>query len=270
MREDRTVSTSGASLVPALDQISEFRTISDVARNNFDQPYGAYGRTRRLVCEATGTRIVIDYRPRFRNLASMRVAVIPDDVIGSQRPELDRILAAFEPYELAIVEIAVDFPTPTGLTAAYVRRHVKFGKSRPRRNRRFARAAWLGAPGSARFLRCYYKQEIRSFRVEGQFNRPYLKNHKINTPDDFPRLAALLAKDLGFYEVDWSTVKRYAKRHLRYPDVMVRMMWDRRRNLSEMLSWLRAVVPNSNQFLVPMSINSEIRNALNRWSEEWK
>ena len=156
------------------------------------------------------------------------------------------------------------------MNAVFVRRHVKYRKCRMRRNWRYPKAAWLGAPASATFLRCYPKKEVGGFRVESQFNRAFLKKHRIKTPRDFVRLAAFLKKDVGFFDVDWPKVTRYARRHLRHPDELLRMARDRRRSLNELLRFLRAVIPNANRFLVPMKINGDISKALERWCEEWR
>lgn len=113
VRLDRVVIVSRADLKEAIRRLRHFRTQSDVVLRNMDQPFGAYGRSRRMNNDATGTELFINYRPRFRRLAPLRVGVVPDDVKGLQRPELESILRAFEPHQLVIVEIAVDFSRRT-------------------------------------------------------------------------------------------------------------------------------------------------------------
>jgi len=271
VRNDRVVFTSDADLKAALRKLSDFRTVSDYALLNLDLgPYqGPYGRVRNLVNDSTKTRITVSYKPRYRRLSLIRVAVVPNDLPGLRRRELAHILQAFAPHQLAIVEMAIDVPRIRNLNAEVVRRHLKFGKARMRRNWRFPKAVWLGAPASAKFLRCYPKPEVRGFRVEAQFNRAFLKKHRIKTPHDFLRLPALLAKDVGFFDVDWPKLSRYAKRHFRHPSEFLRMARDRRRSLNGLLSFLRGVIPNANRFLVPMKINDEISKALEQWREQW-
>jgi hypothetical protein len=270
VRTDRVVVTSDADLKNAVETLSDFRTVSDYVLLNLDGgPYrGPYGRVRRLVNDTTKTWLIISYKPRFRQLPLMRVAVVPADVPGLWRSELARILRAFAPHGLAIVEVAIDFPRSRKLNAGFIRRHVKFGKSRMRRNSKYPKAVWLGAPASATFLRCYPKPQVGGFRVETQFNSAYLKKHGIEAPRDFLRLSPLLAKNLGFFDLDWPKLSRYARRHLRHPDELLQMARDRRQSLNTMLKFLRAVIPNVNRFLVPMKINGEISQALQEWRKD--
>ena len=111
MRTDRVVFTSDAYLKSAVGMLSDFRTVSDYALQNLDQgPYrGPYGRIRTLVNDSTKTRVRISYKPRYRKLSLMRVAIIPKDLPGLRRWELARILRVFAPYQLSIVEMAIDF-----------------------------------------------------------------------------------------------------------------------------------------------------------------
>ena len=80
---------------------------------NADFFHAPYGRLREMLSTATGTRLFISYVPRFWKLAYLRVSVIPDDMRGLRRRELDAILRAFLPYQLRIVELAIDFPWRT-------------------------------------------------------------------------------------------------------------------------------------------------------------
>jgi hypothetical protein len=113
VRIDRVVLRSNVDVKSALERVRDFRTHSDSVLRNVDQPFGAYGRLRTLSSDATATKLFVYYRPRSRRLASLRVAVVPDDAKGQQRRELERILAAFKPYELVVVELSVDFPRST-------------------------------------------------------------------------------------------------------------------------------------------------------------
>jgi hypothetical protein len=108
---DRVVLDSTADLKRALDALGEFRTLSDHALRNVDAGLfrGPYGRVRRLLNSGTKTAIFIQYQPRFRRLAPIRVAVVPDDVSGLRRRELEYILSAFVPFRLLILEVRLDF-----------------------------------------------------------------------------------------------------------------------------------------------------------------
>ena|ERR1700745_317442 len=115
VRADRQVFTSETELGVALRELSDFRTECDYALDNTEAPFfrSAYGRVRRLINDQTKTKIFINYKRRYRRLASIRVAIVPDDVAGLRRPEFETIVRAFEPYRLVHVELAIDFPRNT-------------------------------------------------------------------------------------------------------------------------------------------------------------
>jgi hypothetical protein len=112
VRADRQVFTSETHLAAAARKLPDFRTERDYALRNTEAPlfWTAYARVRRLINDQTKTRLFINYKPRYRRLASIRVAVVPDDATGLRRPELEMILQAFEPYRLTHVELSIDFP----------------------------------------------------------------------------------------------------------------------------------------------------------------
>ena|ERR1700693_4372821 len=108
---DRVVLRSEASLGAVVLALPTFRTESDHAQQNVNAGLflGPYGRLRRLVHDQTKTRLFIQYRPRFRRLAALRVAVVPDDTRGLRRRELEMITAALGPFRFLIIEVALDF-----------------------------------------------------------------------------------------------------------------------------------------------------------------
>jgi hypothetical protein len=268
---DRVIFESSADLKLATALLVGFRCMSDYARRNLgDSVFLApYGRVRQLESTSTGTQVSISYAPRYRSLPHMRIATAPKDKTGARRRELSQLLRAFAPSTFSLVEMAVDFPLGT-IDSGFVRRHGKFEKARMRRNTRFPHAVWLGAPRSARFLRCYPKANINRFRLEVQFNRYFLQRHRIVRPGDFKRLADIFGKSVGFFEVNWPDLRRYAQRHLRHPREMISMARDRRNNLLETLTFLRSVIPNANRFLVPMAINKQIQEAMAKFKADWR
>ena len=111
LRVDRVVIRSAGELANALEQLRNFTTLCDHARNNiherrFQEPYG---RVREMLNPISNTKLFVSYQPRYRQLAAIRIAVVPDDSSGLRRPELERIMRAFAPSQLVIVEIAFDF-----------------------------------------------------------------------------------------------------------------------------------------------------------------
>jgi hypothetical protein len=157
------------------------------------------------------------------------------------------------------------------VNARFVERHGKFGKCRRRRNKRFPRAVWFGATGSARFFRAYPKPEVQGFRLEHQANRVFLDKYKIRTPSDFVRLPDILISQAGFYRVDWNALARYIRRKVRHPDAILRMARRRSGILIELLTFLRCIsVANPERFLRPLPINAAVYAALREWAGVWR
>jgi hypothetical protein len=156
------------------------------------------------------------------------------------------------------------------VNARFVERHGKFGKCRRRRNKRFPRAVWFGATGSARFFRGYPKPEIQGFRIEHQANRDFLDRYGIKTPADYARIPEILIRQMGFYRMNWTELSRFMRRHLRQPDAILRMARRRSGILIELLTFLRSIsIANPDRFLLPMAINGRISEALRQWAEQW-
>lgn len=156
------------------------------------------------------------------------------------------------------------------MNAAFVRRHCRFGKARMRPTKRYPHAAWLGAPGSAWFLRAYPKPAIKGFRVEVQFNARSLALYEIVAPADLVRLPEILARQLGFYRVDWVRLARYIERNLRHPEALLSMARRRAAVLTALIGFLQRIgVSNPARFLIELPVNSQIAAALERWRRSW-
>jgi hypothetical protein len=157
------------------------------------------------------------------------------------------------------------------MNAAFVKRHLKCGKSRLRPNRRYPHAAWFGAPGSSKFVRCYPKPTIGGFRIELQLNRELLAKHKIQSADDFVRLPPIVARQIVFFRMDWHRLATHLKRSSRLADTLLRRARALNRNLTELLRFLRQVsVANPERFLARLPLNDKISEALRRWKRRWK
>jgi hypothetical protein len=152
-----------------------------------------------------------------------------------------------------------------------VRSHVRCQKSRMRPNNRYPNADWFGAPGSDKFLRCYEKPQVGAYRIELQMNAKFLEAHAIRNAGDFPRLDAIVARQIVFFRVDWRRLSAYVRRNLRYSDVILRKARERKGNLDQLLRFLREVtVSNPERFLVRMTINENISQALRKWNKQWQ
>jgi hypothetical protein len=204
-KPDRVVFTSTGPLVAALGALTGFRTVGEHGLRNVNDGFfcAPYARVRELVSETTDTKMFVRHCPRFRRLASLRVAVAPEDMSGQLRPELEGILHAFSPYRLRIIEVAIDFPASRGINAQFIRRHLRCGKARMRPNKNFPEAVWFGVPKSDQFVRCYPKASINGFRVEVQFNRGAIERYGLDDLRNWGRLPEVVMRHMRFFEVAW-------------------------------------------------------------------
>src|SRR5439155_8096939 len=111
-RVDRVVIKSSGEMANALEQLPpDLTTLCDHARNNIDERrfQEPYGRVRVMFNPVSKTKLFISYQPRYRQVAAIRIAMVPDDLSGLRKPELERIMQAFAPSHLVVVEIAFDF-----------------------------------------------------------------------------------------------------------------------------------------------------------------
>jgi hypothetical protein len=108
---DRVVLRSQSSLENLLQALPEFRTVSDCARLNVNSGFfmAPYGRVRQMINDRTKTKLFIQYFPRFRRLAPLRVAIVPDDRRGLKRREVETITFPLKPFDFLIIEVALDF-----------------------------------------------------------------------------------------------------------------------------------------------------------------
>jgi hypothetical protein len=269
---DRTVFLSDISVRRASDGLTDFRTTADHPLNNSGAAfYNSYGRVRNLVNDSSGTEIDIEYQPRLRKMASLRVSVHPDDAAGLSRREAENIFQAFPSCSLRKVEIACDFPNAIGIDAEFVRRHLKLGKSRLRHGRKYPHAAWFGAAHAAKFVRSYPKAEVDGYRIELQLNHPFLSKHNIHESPDFARLAEVAESQIRFFDLDWQSLSRSIWRHYpRHAPLLLTQVKARCAVLTELLKFLGSIgISNPTRFLVPMSINRTVSAALRRWARRW-
>jgi hypothetical protein len=157
------------------------------------------------------------------------------------------------------------------MTAKFVRRHLKCGKSRLRPNVRFPNAAWFGVPGSDHFVRCYPKPAVNGFRVEEQCNKEFLLKHGISTAADIGRLPELLIKQLGFYRMDWTALSAHVRRRPRYAEHILRKAREHEGCLNQLLRFLRTVkIWNPERFLIRLPVNAEMERGVQRWAADWR
>jgi hypothetical protein len=97
---------------------------------------GRYARRREYRSLTNDTAIFWQYRPRKPWLMPWKITIVPDDVSGLSRNEIERVLKYCQGYRLLLVEVAIDFSPSTGVNKQFIRGHAIFGKSHRRAKRR--------------------------------------------------------------------------------------------------------------------------------------
>jgi hypothetical protein len=140
-------------------------------------------------------------------------------------------------------------------------------------NEKKQRVLYFGGRKTAKLVRCYHKDELGVFRVEVELHSGLLRHNEIATLDDFVDLPDVICpKHLRFVEVDWERLKRYLASALGSEGDRVFAGAEKRAaSLRRLRSYLgRKGVVNIHRFLVPLTLNDEVSQALDRWASQFK
>jgi len=133
------------------------------------------------------------------------------------------------------------------------------------------RALRYGGRKSAKLIRCYYKRELKVFRVEAELHSQLLG--VISTLDDFVRLPQLIHPNhLCFVDFDWNRLNSHLAKNKGDDCADVEERAHRRAgSLRRLRRYLgRHGVVNFYRFLVPLKINADIKRALKKWARNFK
>jgi hypothetical protein len=187
-----------------------------------------------------------------------------------------RILKRCRYFRFVLVELAFDFSLDSGIDRKFVRRHARFGKSRRCFDRGGPEQLRFGSRKSGKLVRCYSKLELEAYRVELELHPQLLAKHKHSKAEknyqfiDVPNqiLPVDIKKHFRFVRVDWEALKGYL---LRRHGSRGMTIWHGARakariSLRRVTRFLRRKgVTNVHRFLMPMSINKSVDEALTSW-----
>ena len=275
VRLDRTeVTASGVSEGQILRIPAFRRTANHFIRPKSPETFLPYRRVTEFVGNSIRRATLLTGR-RTERLAEFKATVTPNDETGLKPQDIEALLAATEDPQLSLLELAFDFGAVSGVTSEYVRAHGLFGKARA--NQVGTRRCWdcWGDRRGPKFVRSYYKPELRVHRLELQLNRKFLRRAKVTRVTDLWKLGSLLPeKHLWFAKVD----TELAKRHMRMAGRWGRPFYwacerltEARGDLLEQCSVLREYggLKNVRRVLVPMKENALVTEALNKWLAQW-
>jgi hypothetical protein len=235
----------------------------------------AYGRVTKLINKRSGAQILVYSERKSRKLAPYRITFIPADKVGLRPEDALAVVRCVDGHRIALAEVALDFPFGCGLNCAFVRQHGLFGKSRPYSvGKKPGWDAW-GSRRGAKFVRSYYKKEIGAHRLELQAQARLLRENRIDEVRDLPRLAKILpGHHIWFARLSEEKLTAALGKSGLGPE-KVREITDgvaaRKKNLWAALRYLRRWgLKNSRRLVVPIQVNHDVREALNRWATRWR
>ncbi len=242
-----------------------------------------YGRVRELHSLTSDTRVFWQYQPQRGWLPAWRIVWVGDGQAGIQPIEALRILKRCRFFRFILVEMALDFSPEAGVDRQFVKAHGRFGKSRRRTDRGGPEQLRYGARKSGKLVRCYWKEEVKAFRVELELHGRILakgihpKHKKYNMADVPNTIFPDHARDhVRFVRFDWNALERYLIG--RFGDeghsILEKARVNARISLRFVTRFLqKREIPNIHRFLLPMRINEAVDEALTKWAvrfhSEW-
>lgn len=134
----------------------------------------AYERVRYLVNTSSGTVVKWQYRRRTAYVREWRIGWEASNGGEIRASDVLPILKRCRFASSILVELALDFDESSNVDSRFVKRHAKFGKSRRRMDRGGPGQLRYGGRKSSKLVRCYYKPEVRAYRVELEFHSRFI------------------------------------------------------------------------------------------------
>jgi hypothetical protein len=131
---------------------------------------------------------------------------------------------------------------------------------------------YYGSRKSDKFVRCYKKPKVKAYRAELELHSGLLRLLGIVELDDLVRLPEhICPKHFNLVDFDWDQLRRYLARKLggKGDSVLARAR-RRSRSILRLQRYLRRKgVLNTHRFLVHLTINNDIRRALDKWARKF-
>jgi hypothetical protein len=130
-----------------------------------------------------------------------------------------------------------------------------------------------GGRKSGKLVRCYWKEEKGVYRVEVELHSRLLTRHGISDPRDLVKAAQVLyPKHIQFVEFDWEKLRLHlAKKKGENAQSILVGALSRANSMGRVSRYLRRKgIQNVHRFLVPLTLNNKISQALNQWARHFK
>jgi hypothetical protein len=273
---DRLVLGCAEVYIGALLELESYRrTGSHWIRRKNPTDFLPYGRVTYFESTENRGKVHVYSEAKSPKLPKHRIVFIPDDELGVQPEDVLAVLECVEGYSIALVELALDFPSRIGVDSEFVRRRGLFGRSKPYSvGLRPGWDAW-GSRQGAKFVRSYFKEGVAAHRVELQLQPSFLRKYGIKTISHLPRLARHLPRHHVWFA-------RLAPEKLAHElrtrgfsaekqSEILKAVAAREPNLLSILRFLRrrTRLKNVHRLLVSLRVNQWVRDALHDWATNW-
>jgi hypothetical protein len=130
-----------------------------------------------------------------------------------------------------------------------------------------------GSRKGPKLIRIYRKEELDVFRIEGEFHSSFLRLHGIDSEHDIGSVAdEFCPAHIRFVEIDWKRLRTYVRKKHDKEQAAKILASARKRESSirRVTRYLRRKgILNVHRFYRPLSINKQIKRALERWSTDY-
>lgn len=236
-----------------------------------------YSEVRRFYCDGGIREIAIEHKRTVGYVPAFQIALEPRFQGGWTFADLKSVLGLLRTYKLNKVEVAFDFPIGSIIDLQFLQKYGLFGKTPPRYLAvNPVHDSW-GGRKAMKFVRLYARLENDTVRAELEVHSRMLRQHGINTPEDFPQLIELLVrKHILFTRLNKEKLVKHLRRKEftegRIKSILQQVrdkdecLWDAKRYLSK-----RVKLKNIHRHLAHLSeVNQIVREAAERWVVEWR
>lgn len=276
VRLDRLEFTATGVSKEQILEIPQFRGGEDhFVKRKDPKSFLPYRRVASFESDTSIRFLYILHEPSTEWIAPFKITLIARDETGLQPKDVLSVLQFVSGAKLVLVEIAFDFGFRSGVDCEFVRRHGLFGKAR--RNQVGIWRLWdcWGTRRSAKFVRSYYKPELKIHRLELQLNRKFLCRFRIDDVFDFQRLVSILpVNHIFFAYLDKTKMMKHLRNAGNWGRGLQQILERLDDNQDDLLAQCavlrqRGAVKNTRRLLIPLATNELVAKALKQWASRW-
>lgn len=245
-------------------------------RDSFVRPQTkikTYARAAEYTDIELGARVFLQHEPQLPTLPPFKATLVPNDqrLLGAEI--LERVADPFDSYRFSLLEIALDFSRASGINLAFVTRHTVFGKSQPASSRSYVGRAVYGGRKASKYVRCYRKTELDSFRIELEFHSAWLRQSGVRELHDLTKMPNLVCPShIRFVRIDLVRLREHLLRRGCDADKIIGRMMAHSYSIQQAMQFLRtsARVHNVHRFLLTTAPTHLVLLSLKAWARQFR